>query len=58
MFDERGHADGRGAWLHPEPKCWSNAIKRKAFTRALRVDALVIPDATEHAVRESTMEAG
>ena len=28
---------GRGAWLHPEPQCAQQAIRRRAFTKALRI---------------------
>lgn len=28
---------GRGAWLHPDPKCAELAIRRRAFARALRI---------------------
>ncbi|WP_232022020.1 YlxR family protein [Mycobacterium basiliense] len=28
---------GRGAWLHPVPQCLQQAIRRRAFTRALRI---------------------
>ncbi|TVS84813.1 YlxR family protein [Mycobacterium helveticum] len=28
---------GRGAWLHPEPQCIHQAVRRRAFTRALRI---------------------
>ena len=28
---------GRGAWLHPEPQCVQQAIRRRAFTKALRI---------------------
>ena len=27
---------GRGAWLHPDPACLGAAVRRRAFTRALR----------------------
>lgn len=27
---------GRGAWLHPDTGCLEQAVRRKAFTRALR----------------------
>jgi predicted RNA-binding protein YlxR (DUF448 family) len=27
---------GRGAWLHPSPACFDLALRRRAFTRALR----------------------
>ncbi|MBE9374317.1 YlxR family protein [Saccharopolyspora sp. HNM0983] len=28
---------GRGAWVHPDPKCLRRAERRRAFPRALRV---------------------
>ena len=28
---------GRGAWLHPVTQCVQQAIRRRAFTRALRI---------------------
>jgi len=28
---------GRGAWLHPTPACAQQAIRRRAFTKALRI---------------------
>ena len=28
---------GRGAWLHPTPQCVQQAIRRRAFTKALRI---------------------
>jgi predicted RNA-binding protein YlxR (DUF448 family) len=30
---------GRGAWLHPTPECFGLAVRRKAFGRALRLQA-------------------
>ena len=30
---------GRGAWLHPAVVCLDEAVRRRAFTRALRADA-------------------
>jgi predicted RNA-binding protein YlxR (DUF448 family) len=35
---------GRGAWLHPERACLDAAIRRRAFTRALRITGS--PDVT------------
>lgn len=35
--DVRGRLGGRGAWLHPEPDCVEQAVRRRAFARALRV---------------------
>ena len=28
---------GRGAWLHPDRQCAHEAIRRRAFVRALRI---------------------
>jgi predicted RNA-binding protein YlxR (DUF448 family) len=36
--DETTSASGRGAWLHLNPQCSAEAVKRKAFGRALRTD--------------------
>ena len=35
--DPAGRAPGRGAHLHPTLECYDLAVRRKAFTRALRV---------------------
>jgi uncharacterized protein len=37
--DPRHRLPGRGAWLHPDSACFEQAIRRKAFTRALRLQA-------------------
>ncbi|QBR73695.1 YlxR family protein [Microbacterium sediminis] len=37
VVDERKSMPGRGAWVHPSPECAGNAIRRRAFVRALRV---------------------
>lgn len=36
---------GRGAWLHPDARCLSAAIRRRAFGRALRITGP--PDTSE-----------
>ncbi|MBA2699507.1 MAG: YlxR family protein [Nocardioidaceae bacterium] len=36
--DERGRTPGRGAHLHPSPRCLDQAERRRAITRALRLD--------------------
>ena len=36
--DPRGRAPGRGAHLHPSLDCLEAALRRRAFTRALRVE--------------------
>jgi len=35
--DPRGTAPGRGAHLHPTPACYDLAVRRRAFSRALRL---------------------
>ncbi|HEY2085958.1 MAG TPA: YlxR family protein [Mycobacterium sp.] len=35
--DPAGTLPGRGAWLHPVPQCAREAIRRRAFARALRI---------------------
>ncbi|PTR26586.1 hypothetical protein C8K36_105158 [Rhodococcus sp. OK519] len=35
--DLKHRLPGRGAWLHPDSKCLSEAGRRRAFGRALRV---------------------
>jgi predicted RNA-binding protein YlxR (DUF448 family) len=35
--DPAGTLPGRGAWLHPVPQCVTEAIRRRAFARALRI---------------------
>ena len=36
--DERGSTPGRGAHLHPSPACLDLAERRRAFSRALRLE--------------------
>jgi predicted RNA-binding protein YlxR (DUF448 family) len=35
--DTSASMPGRGAWLHPDPKCAELAVRRRAFARALRI---------------------
>ena len=37
VVDVARTASGRGAYVHSNPKCVSQAVNRKAITRALRV---------------------
>ncbi|HRW20029.1 MAG TPA: YlxR family protein [Dermatophilaceae bacterium] len=39
--DPRHRLPGRGAWLHPVSVCFEQAVRRKAFGRALRLQAPV-----------------
>ena len=43
--DQRHRLPGRGAWLHPSSTCFEQAVRRKAFVRALRLQAG--PDVSE-----------
>ncbi|MBO0842456.1 MAG: YlxR family protein [Nocardioides sp.] len=36
--DPTGTAPGRGAHLHPTRECYDLAVRRKAFTRALKLE--------------------
>jgi predicted RNA-binding protein YlxR (DUF448 family) len=42
--DPAARMPGRGAWLHPEPRCLDIALRRGAFARALRVTGPVLTD--------------
>lgn len=42
--DSAGNLPGRGAWLHPDQQCLREAIRRRAFGRALRITGS--PDTT------------
>jgi uncharacterized protein len=47
--DPRGRADGRGAHLHPTAECLEQAVRRRAFGRALRVqDRMSVAPLREH----------
>ena len=37
--DPQARIAGRGAWVHPDPHCLDLAVRRRAFSRALRLDA-------------------
>ncbi|MCA0438044.1 MAG: YlxR family protein [Actinobacteria bacterium] len=43
VLDERRRLPGRGAWLHARVECLDQAVRRKAFARALRVGATLDP---------------
>jgi predicted RNA-binding protein YlxR (DUF448 family) len=43
--DPRHRLPGRGAWLHPAGDCLDQALRRRAFGRALRLDAAYDPAA-------------
>jgi uncharacterized protein len=37
IVDTASNLPGRGAWLHPVRQCAQQAIRRRAFTKALRI---------------------
>jgi uncharacterized protein len=37
IVDMGSSLPGRGAWLHPAPQCAQQAIRRRAFSKALRI---------------------
>ncbi|ABS25348.1 YlxR family protein [Anaeromyxobacter sp. Fw109-5] len=39
---DRQRSGGRGAWLHPSAGCLEKALRRRAFTRALRCGEAVV----------------
>ena len=40
VVDTAARLPGRGAWVHPDSGCLENAIRHRAFGRALKVDGL------------------
>ena len=38
--DAASNLPGRGAWLHPHQQCLREAIRRRAFVRALRITGM------------------
>ena len=38
VVDFSAVASGRGAWVHPHNECVNQAVKRRAFGRALRTE--------------------
>ncbi len=44
VADEAAVLPGRGAYVHPTQACFENAVKRRAFGRALRIDPRTPPD--------------
>ncbi|WP_197518408.1 YlxR family protein [Mycobacterium sp. E3198] len=61
IVDDRSSLPGRGAWLHPVPQCVQQAIRRRAFTKALRItgplDTSAVVEHVECTTRPATEEA-
>ncbi|WP_396655376.1 YlxR family protein [Microbacterium sp.] len=47
VIDEHARLPGRGAWLHDTPECMEAALRRRAFTRALRASGPLDTQAIE-----------
>ncbi|WP_419503931.1 YlxR family protein [Lentzea aerocolonigenes] len=57
--DLRRRLPGRGAWLHFDLECLRNAERRRAFSRALRVQgALDVALLREHLEQHGHLAAG
>ncbi|HTL41314.1 MAG TPA: YlxR family protein [Pseudolysinimonas sp.] len=54
VADAAARLPGRGAWVHPQSGCIENAVKRKAFGRALRTTVTDTESLNEWA--EKTMD--
>ncbi|MEV6962365.1 YlxR family RNase P modulator [Streptomyces sp. NPDC051207] len=51
--DPRGTLPGRGAYVHPAPLCIDQAVRRRAFPRALRVPGPLDVMALRHYVGQA-----
>jgi predicted RNA-binding protein YlxR (DUF448 family) len=57
--DVRRRLPGRGAWLHFDLECLRNAERRRAFSRAFRVQgALDVAPLREHIEQQGNLVAG
>ncbi|MFI0086132.1 YlxR family protein [Streptomyces bobili] len=53
--DPRGTLPGRGAYVHPALVCLDQAIRRRAFTRALRAPGALDTKALRQYVEQTTV---
>ncbi|MEW2134818.1 YlxR family protein [Streptomyces sp. NPDC005435] len=53
--DPRGTLPGRGAYVHPAPVCLDQAVRRRAFTRALRAPGTLDTNALRRYVEQTTV---
>ncbi|MFC9290827.1 YlxR family protein [Streptomyces sp. NPDC057052] len=53
--DPRGTLPGRGAYLHPAPVCLDQAVRRRAFTRALRAPGALDTKALRQYVEQANV---
>ncbi|MFH8803662.1 YlxR family protein [Streptomyces sp. NPDC017936] len=53
--DPRGTLPGRGAYVHPASVCLDQAVRRRAFTRALRAPGALDTKALRRYVEQMTV---
>ena len=53
--DDRGTLPGRGAYVHPVLVCFDQAVRRRAFTRALRAPGALDTKALRRYVEQTTV---
>ncbi|GGR00568.1 MULTISPECIES: YlxR family protein [Streptomyces] len=53
--DPRGTLPGRGAYVHPAPVCLDQAVRRRAFTRALRAPGALDTKVLRQYVEQTTV---
>ncbi|MCX4765390.1 YlxR family protein [Streptomyces sp. NBC_01275] len=53
--DPRGTLPGRGAYVHPTLVCLDQAVRRRAFTRALRAPGALDTKALRQYVEQTTV---
>ncbi|WP_078919115.1 YlxR family protein [Streptomyces sp. NRRL S-481] len=53
--DPRGTLPGRGAYIHPAAVCLDQAVRRRAFTRALRAPGALDTKALRRYVEQTTV---
>ncbi|MFD8806697.1 YlxR family protein [Streptomyces sp. NPDC059597] len=53
--DPRGTLPGRGAYVHPALVCLDQAVRRRAFTRALRAPGPLDTNALRRYVEQTTV---
>lgn len=58
VADSAARLPGRGAWVHPEVRCVEQAVQRRAFTRALRLQNGLDAAALVAVVRASSEVSG
>lgn len=56
VADPSATRQGRGAWLHPSIDCYRNAVRRRAFARALRMTGGVDTAQVETEIRQEQAE--